>query len=83
MDTFTKDQSPISPELWRVWEQKDRLRGKAHARKIALAASAALLVLWLAGMITRNRLGGSIYILLFVAVAVLVVQVLWDRRSIL
>ncbi len=82
METFTEDQA-ISPELWRVWESKTRLRGKAHARKITVAASAALLVLWLAGMITRFWLGGSIHILLLLAVAVLVVQVLWERRSIL
>jgi hypothetical protein len=82
METFTDDQQ-ISPQLWRVWEQKTRLRGKAHARKVTVAASAALLALWLAGMVTRYRLGGSIHILLLVAVAVLVIQVLWARRSIL
>lgn len=82
METFTEDQQ-ISPQTWRIWEQKNRLRGKANARKITVAASAALLVLWLAGMITRYRLGGSIHILLFIAVAALVIQVLWDRRSIL
>ena len=83
METFTEDRQVISPALWRVWEQKNRLRSKAHARRITVAASAALLVLWLAGMITRYRLGGSIHILLLIAVAALVIQVLWDRRSIL
>jgi tryptophan-rich sensory protein len=82
METFTEDHV-ISPELWRAWESKTRLRGKAHARMITVAVSAALLVLWLAGMIMRYRLGGSIHILLLVAVAALVIQVLWDRRSIL
>lgn len=77
------ETDPISPELWRVWEAKTRLRDKANARKITVAASAALLILWLAGMITRYRLGGSIHILLFAAVVALVIQVLWERRSIL
>ena len=81
METFTEDRHVISPALWRVWEQKNRLRGKARSRRITLAASAALLVLWLAGMITRYRLGGSIHILLVVAVAALAIQVLCDRRS--
>jgi hypothetical protein len=31
METFTEDRQVVSPALWRVWEQKDRLRGKAHA----------------------------------------------------
>jgi hypothetical protein len=83
METLTEDQHVISPERWRAWEEKTRLRSRANARKITVAASAALLVLWLAGMVTRYRLGGSIHILLLVAVAVLVIQVLWDRRSIL
>ena len=83
MKTLTEDQPVISPELWRVWEAKTRLRDKAHARKITVASSGALLVLWLAGMITRYRLGGSIHILLLAAVAALVLQVVWDRRSIL
>lgn len=74
---------PITPELWRVWEEKTRVRDKAQARKIALLASAALLVVWLAGMITNYRLGGSIHILLLAAVAVLVIHVLQSRRSIL
>lgn len=82
MDTFTEDQA-ISPELWRAWEAKIRLRGKANARKNTVVASASLLILWLAGMITGYTLGGSIHILLLIAAAALVVQVLWDRRSIL
>jgi Flp pilus assembly protein TadB len=80
-------QPAISPELWRVWEARTRLRGKAHARRIAVAVSAALMVLWLAGVIANFRLGGSIHILLvillLVAVAPIVIHVLWDRRSIL
>jgi hypothetical protein len=83
METFTEDRQVISPALWRVWEQKSRLRGRAHGRKVTVAASAALLVLWLAGMIAHYKLGGFIHILLFVAVAVLVIPLLWDRRSIL
>ena len=83
METFTDDRDVISPALWRVWEHESRLRGKAHARRITLAASAVMLVLWLAGMITGHRLGGSIHILLLVAMAALPIQVLWDRRSIL
>ena len=83
MESFTEDQPAISPELWRVWEARTRVGDKAHARNITIVLSGALLVLWLAGMITRCRLGGSIHILLLAAVAVLVMQVLWDRRSIL
>lgn len=83
MEIFTEDRQVISPALWRVWEEKNRLRGKAHARKVTVGASAALLVLWLAGMITGYRLGGSIHIVLLVAMAGLIIQVLWDRRSIL
>ena len=83
MESFTEDRQVISPALWRVWEERTRLRGKAHARKITAAASAALVLLWLAGMIAHYTLGGSIHILLLVAVAALVIQVLWERRSIL
>ena len=83
MRTFTEDQPVISPELWRVWEARIRLRGKANARKITVAAAAAMVVLWLVGMIPSYRLGGSIHILLLLAVAALVIQVLWARRSIL
>lgn len=82
MEIVTEDQKVISPELWRVWEERTRQRGKANVRKITVLASAILLILWLAGMITRYRLGGSIHILLFFAVAALVVEVLWERRSI-
>jgi hypothetical protein len=77
------DPQAISPELWRVWEEKTRLRGKAHARKITILATAALLAVWLAGMITSYKLGGSIHILPLVAAAVLVIHVLHSRRSIL
>jgi hypothetical protein len=83
METFTEDQPVISPEQWRVWEEKTRLRGKAYARKITVAASAALLILWLAGMITSYRLGGSIHILLLIAIVALAIQVIRGRRSIL
>lgn len=83
METFTEDRQAISPALWRVWEEKTRVRGKVHARRITVAASAALLVMWLAAIFTGHRLGGSIHILLLAAAAVLVMHVLWDRRSIL
>jgi len=78
----SEDQQVISPERWRAWEEKTRLRGKANARKITVAASAALLALWLVCMITSYTLGGSVHILLIVAVAALVIHALHSRRSI-
>ena len=41
-----------------------------------------LLVLWLLGLITSYTLGGFIHILLVVALAVLVIQLLTGRRAI-
>jgi hypothetical protein len=42
---------------------------------------AVLLVLWLLGLVSSYTLGGFIHILLFVAVAVLIVQLISGRRS--
>jgi Family of unknown function (DUF5670) len=39
-----------------------------------------LLVLWLLGMVTSYTLGGFIHILLLVALAVLVIQLITGRR---
>ena len=78
-----EDGHVISAEHWRAWEQKTRVRGKAHARRITVVASAALLFLWLTGVVTGFKLRGSIHILLFIAVVVLVVHVVQSRRSIL
>ena len=78
-----EDGDVISPERWRAWEAKTRLRGKAHTRKVAVLVSAALLVLWLIGMITSNTLGGFIHILLLIAVGVLVIHVFPIRRSLM
>jgi hypothetical protein len=83
METFTEDRHAISPERWHAWEEKTRLRGKANARKITVAASAALLVLWLIGMITSYTLGGSIHILLLIAVAALVIHAVQSHRSLM
>ncbi|HEY7387546.1 MAG TPA: lmo0937 family membrane protein [Bryobacteraceae bacterium] len=41
-----------------------------------------LLVLWLLGLVTSYTLGGFIYILLVLAIAVLVVQLIMGRRAI-
>jgi hypothetical protein len=41
-----------------------------------------LLVLWLLGLVTSYTLGGFIHILLVVAIAVLLVQVLTGRRAV-
>ena len=41
-----------------------------------------LLVLWLLGLVTSYTLGGFIHILLVVASAVLLVQVLTGRRAV-
>ena len=78
-----EDRDVISPERWRAWEAKTRLRGRAHTRKVAALVSAALLVLWLIGMITSNTLGGFIHVLLLIAVGVLVIHVFPIRRSLM
>lgn len=83
METFTEDRNVISAECWRAWEEKARLRGRANTRKITVMASSALLVLWLTCTIMSYTLGGSIHILLLIAVAALVIHVLQGRRSIL
>jgi hypothetical protein len=41
-----------------------------------------LLVLWLLGLVTSYTLGGFIHILLVVALAVLVIQLITGRRAI-
>jgi hypothetical protein len=41
-----------------------------------------LLVLWLLGLITSYTLGGFIHILLVVALAVLVIQLISGRRAV-
>jgi hypothetical protein len=41
-----------------------------------------LLVLWLLGLVTSYTLGGFIYILLVLAIAVLIVQLISGRRAI-
>jgi hypothetical protein len=41
-----------------------------------------LLVLWLLGLVTSYTLGGFIHILLVVAIAVLLIQVLTGRRAV-
>ncbi len=41
-----------------------------------------LLVLWLLGLVTSYTLGGFIHILLVVAVAVLLIQLLTGRRAV-
>jgi hypothetical protein len=41
-----------------------------------------LLVLWLLGLVTSYTLGGFIHILLIVALAVLVIQLITGRRAI-
>jgi len=41
-----------------------------------------LLVLWLLGLVTSYTLGGFIHILLLVALAVLVIQLITGRRAI-
>ena len=67
----SEDQHVISAELWRAWEEKSRLRGRVNTRKIIVGASAGLLALWLAGMITGYTWGGSIHILLLIAMVAL------------
>jgi hypothetical protein len=42
-----------------------------------------LLVLWLLGLVTSYTLGGFIHILLVVAVAVLLIQLITGRRAVL
>jgi hypothetical protein len=41
-----------------------------------------LLVMWMLGLVTSYTMGGFIHILLVVAVAVLLIQVLTGRRAI-
>lgn len=41
-----------------------------------------LLVLWLLGLVTSYTLGGFIHILLIVAVAVLLIQMITGRRAV-
>jgi hypothetical protein len=41
-----------------------------------------LLVLWLLGLVTSYTLGGFIYILLVLAIAVLIIQLIMGRRAI-
>jgi len=41
-----------------------------------------LLVMWLLGLVTSYTLGGFIHILLIVAIAVLLIQVISGRRAI-
>ena len=41
-----------------------------------------LLVLWLLGLVTSYTLGGFIHILLLVALAVLVIQLITGRRAV-
>lgn len=41
-----------------------------------------LLVMWLLGLVTSYTLGGFIHILLIVALAVLVIQLITGRRAI-
>jgi len=41
-----------------------------------------LLVLWLLGLVTSYTLGGFIHILLLVAVAVLVIELVTGRRAV-
>ena len=41
-----------------------------------------LLVLWLLGLVTSYTLGGFIHILLVVAIAVLLIQVITGRRAV-
>lgn len=86
-DSFCADSSEdrhvIGPEHWRAWEEKSRLRGRAHARKITVMASAALLFLWVTGVVTGFTLRGSIHILLLIAVVWLAIHLVQSRRSIL
>ena len=41
-----------------------------------------LLVLWMLGLVTSYTMGGFVHILLVVAVAVLLIQVLTGRRAV-
>ena len=45
-------------------------------------ASAILLLLWLVGIVTAHTAGGFIHLLLILAVAFLLVQVLEERRTV-
>jgi len=45
-------------------------------------ASAILLLLWLAGIVTAYTAGGFIHLLLLLAVAFLLVQLLEERRTV-
>lgn len=74
----SEDQHVISAELWRAWEEKSRLRGRVNTRKIIVGASAGLLALWLAGMITSYTWGGSIHILLLIAMVALAFTRFWS-----
>jgi Family of unknown function (DUF5670) len=41
-----------------------------------------LLVLWLLGLVTSYTLGGFIHILLVIAIAVILIQIIMGRRAI-
>jgi Family of unknown function (DUF5670) len=41
-----------------------------------------LLVLWLLGLVTSYTLGGLIHVLLIVAIAVLIIQLVFGRRMV-
>ena len=47
---------------------------------ILLIIGVVLVVLWLLGLVTSYTLGGFIHILLIVAIAVLLIQVISGRR---
>jgi uncharacterized membrane protein YtjA (UPF0391 family) len=60
----------------------DEAGGAARRDTMLWTIFVILLVLWLLGMVSANTLGGFIHILLVIAIAVLLINIISGRRPV-
>jgi hypothetical protein len=61
---------------------RPRVAGASKEKTMLWTIFVILLVLWLLGLVTSYTLGGFIHILLIVAIAVLLIQLITGRRAV-
>ena len=61
-------------------EGEVRVIGKAEGKHMLMAVFIVSLVLWALGMVSATSMGGFLHVLLFLAVAVVLIRVIQGRR---
>jgi hypothetical protein len=59
-----------------------RVGGNCRGGKMLWTICVILLVMWLLGMVTSYTMGGFLHILLFLAIAVVLINVIQGRRAV-